>query len=161
VAKRSFERAGDPTCYPEQLAEGLAPWQPSKLYETVMDLGRRDELLELMQARGVRTWLTDLDTLSDEARAEREAHLARMVEASGPRTTSVDVADVLDDKIAAIREHVTQMASDSWFLALTPDEWRRLQPTEDFSLRASTVGVRLPEDDLFAGLPPLDASAGG
>jgi mycothiol S-conjugate amidase len=76
-----------------------------------------------------------------------------MAAAAGPRTTRVDVADVLPDKIAALREHVTQIAADSWFLALDVEDWLRFQPTEDFTLVASTVGVRIPEDDLFAGLP--------
>ena len=75
-----------------------------------------------------------------------------MAEAIGPKTTSVDVSDVLEDKLGALREHVTQIAADSWFLALTADEWRRHQPTEDFTLRVSLHGVRIPEDDLFAGL---------
>jgi mycothiol S-conjugate amidase len=46
------------------------------------------------------------------------------------------------------------MAPDFFFLALTPDEWRRFGPTEDFTLAESRVPVRIPEDDLFAGLPP-------
>ena len=44
VAVMAFERAGDPAWYPEQLAEGLEPWQPLKRYETVMDLSRRREM---------------------------------------------------------------------------------------------------------------------
>jgi N-acetyl-1-D-myo-inositol-2-amino-2-deoxy-alpha-D-glucopyranoside deacetylase len=154
VAKLAFERAGDAAWYPEHRAQGLDAWQPLKLYETVMDMSRREELLTLMQERGVRTWLTGADDETPEQRAEREAHLARMVAASGPKTTCVDVSEVLEDKLAALREHVTQIAEGSWFLALTPEEWRRYQPTEDFTLRVSCVGVRLPEDSLFAGLPP-------
>ncbi len=37
-------------------------------------------------------------------------------------------------------------------VALTPDDWRELMPTEAFTLRASRIGVRISEDDLFAGL---------
>ena len=37
-------------------------------------------------------------------------------------------------------------------MVFTPDEWRTFQPTEDFTLKVSRVGVRLPEDDLFDGL---------
>jgi LmbE family N-acetylglucosaminyl deacetylase len=32
IAQRAFEAAGDPTRFPEQIAEGLDPWQPLKLY---------------------------------------------------------------------------------------------------------------------------------
>jgi N-acetyl-1-D-myo-inositol-2-amino-2-deoxy-alpha-D-glucopyranoside deacetylase len=155
VAKLAFARAGDPAWYPEQLTGGLSPWTPAKLYETVMDMTRRQELLEIMQQRGVRTWLTGREDETDEERAEREAHVARMAAAAGPKTTSVDVREVLDAKVAAIREHVTQIAEGSWFLALTPDEWRQYQPAEDFTLRVARTGlVEIPESDLFAGLPP-------
>jgi GlcNAc-PI de-N-acetylase/NPCBM-associated, NEW3 domain of alpha-galactosidase len=32
LVRQAFGEAGDPTKYPEQLREGLRPWQPSKLY---------------------------------------------------------------------------------------------------------------------------------
>jgi mycothiol conjugate amidase Mca len=153
VAKLAFARAGDPTWYPEQLTDGLEPWQPVKLYETVMDLSRRMELLELMKERGIRSWVTGSDDETPEQTAQREAHLQRMADATGPKTTSVDVAEVIDAKLAALRAHVTQIAADNFFLVFTPDEWRRFQPTEDFTLRESRVGVSIPESDLFAGLP--------
>jgi len=156
VAALAFERAGDPAWYPEQLAQGLAPWQPTKRYETVMDLSRRVELMELMKERGVRSWLSGAEDETPEQKAGREAHIQKMADASGPKTTSVDVADVIDDKLAALREHVTQIAPDNFFLVFTPDEWRSFQPTEDFTLRVSRVGVAIPEDDLFAGLPSED-----
>lgn len=154
VAKLAFARAGDPSWYPEQLADGLEPWQPVKLYETVMELSRRMELLELMKERGIRSWVTGSDDETPEQREQREAHLQRMADATGPKTTSVDVTDVIDEKLAALRAHVTQIAADNFFLVFTPDEWRRYQPTEDFTLRVSRVGVEIPEADLFAGLPP-------
>lgn len=153
VAKLAFERAGDPAWYPEQLAEGLEPWQPLKLYETVMDLTRRMNLIERMKERGVRSWITGSEDETPEQKAGREAHIQKMVDATGPRTTAVDVSAVIDDKLAALREHVTQIAADNLFLLFTPEEWREFQPTEDFTLRVSHLGVRIPEDDLFAGLP--------
>lgn len=153
IAKLAFARAGDAAWYPEHAAEGLAPWQPSKFYEPVMDLSRREEIQELMASRGVQTWMTDRPDETDEEREERLVHVRRMTEASGPKTSSVDVSDVIEDKLAALREHVTQIRDDGWFLALTPDEWRRFQPTEDFTLRISRLGVEIPESDLFAGLP--------
>lgn len=153
IAKLAFDRAGDPAWYPEQLAEGLAAWQPVKLYETVMDLSRRVALLERMKERGIRSWLIGPDDETPEQKADREAFIQRMADASGPRTTSVDVSDVIDDKLAALKEHVTQIAEDSFFVLFTPDEWREFQPTEDFTLRVSRIGVAIPEDDLFAGLP--------
>ena len=55
-------------------------------------------------------------------------------------------------KIAALQAHVTQISADNPFLALGAEALRRYQPTEDFTLRVSRVGVRIPEADLFAGL---------
>jgi mycothiol S-conjugate amidase len=77
-----------------------------------------------------------------------------MQAAMGPKTTSVDVTDQWQRKLDAFRAHVTQIPADGFFLALTPEEWGRFLPTEDFTLAESRIGVRLPEDDLFAGLPP-------
>jgi mycothiol conjugate amidase Mca len=153
VAKLAFERAGDASWYPEQLAEGLATWQPLKLYETVMDITRRTEMADLMRERGVRSWLTGDPDETPEQSAGREAHIARMVAAAGPKTTQVDVSAVMDAKFEALRQHVTQIAPDNFFLVFTPDEWRTFAPTEDFTLRVSQLGVRIPEADLFAGLP--------
>jgi mycothiol S-conjugate amidase len=62
----------------------------------------------------------------------------------------------VEQKIAAMREHVTQLAADHFFLALTADDWREFMPNEEFTLSDSRVPVRIPEDDLFAGLPAED-----
>jgi mycothiol conjugate amidase Mca len=153
VAVLAFERAGDEAWYPEQLADGLDPWQPSKRYETVMDLTRRVEMTSLLAERGIQTWLTPRPDESDEDRAAREEQIARMVAATGPKTTSVDVSDQADRKLAALREHVTQLSADHFFMALDADDWRAFMPSEDFTLSESRVPVRIPEDDLFAGLP--------
>jgi hypothetical protein len=49
-------------------------------------------------------------------------------------------------------EHRTQIPADADVLALTPEERRRVSPTDDFTLVHSRVERHLPEDDLFAGL---------
>ncbi len=156
LAVLAFERAGDAAWYPEQIMDGLAPWQPLKRYQSVMDLGRRQGLVERLEQRGVRTWLTPEPDETDEQRQEREAFLGRMQDAQGPRTTSVDVTEQIERKLDALRAHVTQIRPSDFFLALTPDEWREFVPTEDFTLAESKLGVRIPEDDLFAGLPTED-----
>jgi mycothiol conjugate amidase Mca len=154
VGRAAFERAGDATAFPEQAADGLQPWQPLKLYEQTFEAGRREdpELLQLLEERDIAApWRPPPDE-TDEARAEREAWWARMLAAAGPLTTRVDVSSYAEAKLAALREHVTQIAPKSWFLALDADELRRFSPTEDFSLVESRLPVRLPESDLFAGL---------
>jgi mycothiol conjugate amidase Mca len=156
LAVLAFERAGDPTWYPEHIADGLQPWQPLKRYQIVMDFGRRQELFERLEQRGVRTWMTPDPDETEEQRQEREAFLGRMQEAQGPKTTSVDVTDQIERKLEALRAHVTQIRPTDFFLALTTDEWREFAPTEDFTLAESKVGVRIPEADPFAGLPTED-----
>jgi N-acetyl-1-D-myo-inositol-2-amino-2-deoxy-alpha-D-glucopyranoside deacetylase len=154
VAVAAYERAGDPSAHPEQLADGLAPWAPAKLYETVLNFAGRPGILQRVTERGIKAWwLPDPDE-PPERHAEREAFMARMAAASGPVTTRVDVAAFLERKRAALEEHATQIHRDGVFLGLTVDDWRELAPTEDFSLRAArgVAEVRLPEDDLFAGL---------
>lgn len=154
ITKIAFERAGDPEAFNEQLESGLTPWQPLKLYETVLDISRRQAFQDLMEEKGIAAWWVPPPDESPEQRAEREGHLQQMADAQGPITTRVDVSEQMDAKLAAMREHVTQLPADGFFLAFTPDEWRGFRPTEDFTLRESTVGVRIPEDDLFSGLPP-------
>nr|MBA3851708.1 PIG-L family deacetylase [Chloroflexota bacterium] len=153
VAKLAFARAGDLDAYPDQLQGGLAPWQPLKLYENVLDIARRQEFLDMIEAKGIQTWWSPPPDETDEARTQREAHLALMSAAQGPVTSRVDIGAFTGAKLAAIGEHVTQLSKEGFFLAFDADEWRTMQPTEDFTLRVSHVGVRIPEDDLFDGLP--------
>lgn len=153
VAVMAFERAGEAAWYPEQLADGLEPWQPLKRYETVFDLARRREMAAVLEERGIPSWLTPDPDEPEEARQQREAQFARMSEATGPKTTSVDVSGEVERKLAAMREHVTQLAADHFFLSLTADDWRQFMPNEEFTLSESLVPIRIPEDNLFAGLP--------
>jgi N-acetyl-1-D-myo-inositol-2-amino-2-deoxy-alpha-D-glucopyranoside deacetylase len=140
ITKAAFERAANE----EQ--------PPLKLYETVLNMARRDEIRQVAEERGADPWWAVKEDETDEERRGREEHLQRMAQAQGPVTTSVDVRSYIDPKHAAMREHVTQLSPTMTFLALTPDDWRELLPTEDFTLRVARVGVRIPEDDLFAGL---------
>jgi LmbE family N-acetylglucosaminyl deacetylase len=140
IAKAAFERSA------------ALESAPVKLYETASSNRRRDEVMRRAAERGVKPWWTASDEETAEERAAREEHLAKMEAAQGPVTTVIDVADFIDAKYAALGEHVTQLARDGFFLALTADDWRELMPTEDFTLKVSRIGVRLPEDDLFAGL---------
>ena len=155
IAKGAFARAGDPNRYPEQLEgqDAVEPWQPLKLYESVLDIERREEMSRLLEERGIRPWWTGSPDETDEQRREREDWVGRMAAAAGPKTTRVDVTDFLAAKHAALAEHVTQIAPDNPFLALGPGDWARVAPAEEFTLRESRVApVRIPEDDLFAGL---------
>ncbi len=140
IAKAAFERAADD------------PRPPLKLYETVLGMARREEIWRVAAERGVEAWWQPAESETDEERRQREEFMQRMADAQGPVTTTVDVSRQIEVKHAAMREHVTQLSSRSTFLALTPDDWRELLPNEEFTLRESRIPVRIPEDDLFAGL---------
>ncbi len=155
IAKAAFARAGDPNRYPEQLEgqDAVEPWQPLKLYESVLDIEGREEMSRLLEERGITPWWSARPDETEDQRREREEWVARMADAVGPKTTRVDVVDFLAAKHAALAEHVTQIANDNPFLALGPEDWQRIAPAEEFTLRESRVApVRIPEDDLFAGL---------
>jgi LmbE family N-acetylglucosaminyl deacetylase len=128
------------------------PGGPAKLYESVLQWSRMEGIQQELAERGIQSgWGPKADESAEE-KAEREAFGAKMAAAAGPVTTSVDVTGFEDHKIAALRAHVTQISATNPFLALGADALRRYQPTEDFTLRVSRLGVRIPEDDLFAGL---------
>ncbi len=136
----AFHAAGDPACYPEQIAAGLAPYRPHKLYGTaiprrffqavsrrMVELGRGDH-------PRVQRFLKQPFGLPDDA-----------------CTTDVAVVDYWDIKQAALQCHSTQLDPESIFAALPPEEMRQLQACECFQLLESDVG---PDEagDLFAGL---------
>ena len=125
---------------------------PVKLYETAGWNRRREEVQKRAEERGVKSWWSSPEEETDEQRQEREAYMARMAAAVGPVTATVDVTDFLTNKLAALGEHVTQLPKDGFFLALTLDDWKELLSVEEFTLRVSRTGVRIPEDDLFASL---------
>lgn len=139
IAKAAFEATADDA------------GAPLKLYETAGSNRRREEVMKRAVERGVKGW-GGSDDETDDQRAEREAFMKQMADAQGPVTTVVDVAHWIPRKLEALREHVTQLPADGFFLALTEADWLELMPVEEFTLKVSRVGVRLPEDDLFAGL---------
>lgn len=134
----------------ERAADDADP--PTKLYETAVDWARREEVWRVAAERGADVRWQPRDDEPEEDRAAREEQMAKMRAAGGPITTRILVHDFIDAKYAAMRAHVTQLSPKMFFLALTADDWRELLPTEDFTLRVSRVGVRIPEDDLFSGL---------
>jgi N-acetyl-1-D-myo-inositol-2-amino-2-deoxy-alpha-D-glucopyranoside deacetylase len=154
VAKGAFERAGDPTAYPEQLSDGLAAWAPAKLYETVLALAGRERLMQRAVERGIKAWWLPDEDATEEQRLELAAFGERMQAANGPVTTRVDVSAWLPAKRAAVEAHVTQITPDGFLLGLTLEDWQELMPSEEFSLCAARglAEVRLPEEDLFSGL---------
>ncbi len=142
IAKAAFERS--------VAEDGDAA--PLKLYETAFNFRRNEEVMKRAEERGVQNWWAPSEDETDEQRAQREEHMAKMAAATGPVTTSVEVGDYVANKLAALKEHITQLRHDGFFLAFTVQDWQELMHTEEFTLRVSRSGVRIPEDDLFAGL---------
>ena len=153
LARAAFARAGDPTAYPEQLADGLEPWQPNKLYEPVTDLGRRRKLIRALRSDGIGAAALILFRAARHWRPGRERERSRSASAQHAVTTRVNVSRFIEAKYAALAEHRTQVAPDSDHFVLTPQQRKRVVPTEDFALRA-VRGLQPPthEKDLFAGL---------
>ncbi|HYH93239.1 MAG TPA: PIG-L family deacetylase [Candidatus Saccharimonadales bacterium] len=165
VAVRAFPRAGDPSCYPEQLTPesggtgpsaedgGLRPWTPSKLYEQAIPASVRTAMREQLEATGQPSpWSPPADATPEQLE-EFEAFQAKMLVPDESVTTWIDISgDPLERKWRALHEHVSQIAADGPFMAFGLEGWREAWHTEAFILRESTVQTERPETDLFAGL---------
>lgn len=141
----AFERAGDPTWYPE-LGE---PFQPLKMYYTVWAKARLLAVHEAMiRLRGSSPF--DQDWL-DRPGADHRI------------TTRLDVGAYLWARSGSLRAHATQVdPNEPWWFGLTDDELAEVYPWEDWILAKSAVGGPAEgeiEDDLFAGVA-LDIDAG-
>jgi LmbE family N-acetylglucosaminyl deacetylase len=152
VARAAYDRSGDPIAYPDQLGGGLEPWAPSKLYEVVEQLNRREKLGRALRAGGVVGAVSIVLRVLRHWRPWYEGERSRAAAAQGPVTTRVDVRGVIELKYAALVEHRSQIGSGSDRLSLRPEQRRLVNPTEDFTLVQSRVETTVPEDDLFAGL---------
>jgi mycothiol S-conjugate amidase len=71
----------------------------------------------------------------------------------------VPCADYFSVRDRALLAHATQVDPDGAWFACPLEIQRRVWPTEDFELARSRVDVRLPEDDLFAGVRELVAES--
>ena len=135
VTMAAWDAVADPSRYPE----AGDPWQPSKLYYSVMSKARVMALHEGFAAAG-------LESPFDQKWLDRPGQDDLI-------TTRIDISDHYPARTAALRAHATQIDPDSkfWF-GLPDDVVARLYPTEDFQLAQSLTDSVLPEDDLFAGL---------
>ena len=135
----AFERAADPDWFP-----GTGePFQPLKLYYSAWSsarmIGMHEKFLELgLESPFDETWR------------------ARWADASQDEliTTKVPVGDFYDIREKALLAHATQIDPDSpfWF-GLPSEVAREVHPFDDYILARSLVDTRVPESDLFAGVP--------
>jgi mycothiol S-conjugate amidase len=144
ISIAAFERAGDPTWYPE-LGQ---PWQPLKLYYTVWSRRRLVAVHDaLIRLRG--------ESPYDEKWFERPDQDDRI-------TTQIAVGDYLWARTESLRAHATQVdPTEPFWFGLTDEELTGVYPYEDWILARSLVGVPpegTTEDDLFAGVRERVAS---
>ena len=136
ISEVAFDAAGDPGQYPS----AGAPFQPSKLYETVWAAARIRAMHEKFVELGLESPFDD-------------KWLAR-VQRDDPISTSIDIAEFADVRGEALRAHATQVDPNSpfWF-GLPPEVLRTIHPYDDYRLVRNRLGpIEVKEDDLFAGL---------
>lgn len=139
VSVGAFEAAADYARFPD----AGEPWAVSKLYYNHGFLRARmqllhDEFVKRGQEGPFQKWLKHWDP-------EHDPFESRV-------TTRVECSAYFSQRDDALRAHATQIDPNAEFFA-APIEWQqRLWPTEEFELARSRVPVKLPEDDLFAGI---------
>jgi len=139
VSIGAFEAAGDYRRFPD----AGAPWTVSKLYYNHGFLRARmqmfhDEAVKRGQDPPFKKWLEHWDP-------EHDPFESRV-------TTRVECATYFGQRDDALRAHATQIDPNHDFFAVPIASQQGLWPTEEFELARSRVPVRLPEDDLFAGI---------
>ncbi|HWH30243.1 MAG TPA: N-acetyl-1-D-myo-inositol-2-amino-2-deoxy-alpha-D-glucopyranoside deacetylase [Mycobacteriales bacterium] len=138
VTVAAFDAAGD-AGYEPDLGE---PWQPAKLYWSVVPRSMLQSAIDTLREQGH----------GDFFAVERAEDLPFGVP-DEVVTTAVDAGDHLEAKLAAMRAHKTQIEVDGPFFALSNKVGQRAFGIEHYVLAR---GVPVPgpdgrEDDLFAG----------
>ncbi|WP_052104274.1 mycothiol conjugate amidase Mca [Cellulomonas cellasea] len=145
VSAEAFAAAGDP----ERYRDAGEPWTPLKLYYNHgFSMARIRAAHEALVERGLESpfgeWV--------ESRAAREIPEREV-------TTRIECAEFFAARDDALRAHATQIDPDGFFFAMPRDLEREVWPFEEYELAESRVPVRLPEDDLFAGLRSADPTS--
>jgi mycothiol S-conjugate amidase len=141
VSMAAYEAGGDHMLYPD----AGEPWNVLKLYYNHGFLRKRMQLIQDEFAKHglhgpfdkwLKNWDPELDVF---------AHRV---------TTRIESSKYFEQRDDALRAHATQIDPKGDFFA-APIEWQqRLWPTEEYELARSRVPVKMPEDDLFAGIDP-------
>lgn len=140
---RAFDLAGDPEAYAEQLANGLGPHTPLKVYWTGFSREFFEEVARYLKEQGMD--LSQFGPFNPETRRSMLEHEI---------TTQVPVAAYVELKERAWAAHATQQNPSGVLAKLPRDLWRKFRMTEHFVL-AKTRAPRhdgIIEDDLFAGV---------
>lgn len=137
ISLAAFDLAADPDFAPE-LGE---PWAVAKLYYiNGFHRQRFSAVSRHLRAEGTPNEM--LDQMLQHYDESRDRVL----------TTRVDVRDFLQIRDDALRAHATQVDPEGPFFRISHEAEIAAWGTEDYELHISRIGVKLPEDDLFAGL---------
>ncbi len=95
----AFHKAGDPASYPEQLADGLEPYQPQKLYYTIFPRMQLRLMVLAVRLRG-----------QDPRRmgVNKDLDLQAALDNSLPANTRIDIRGFMDKWDAASNCHASQ-----------------------------------------------------
>ncbi|HUS17148.1 MAG TPA: PIG-L family deacetylase [Chloroflexia bacterium] len=143
VTLAAFRQAADATCYPEQVAAGLAPWRPRKLYYSAFSPGVLRVALVIMR-------LLRRDTRHFGENGDID--LERAVAESTAISTKIDCGAYLPAIERAMRCHASQLGGMSGMLRLPRPLLRLLRGNETFTRVVPPARRRRIERDLFAGL---------
>jgi mycothiol S-conjugate amidase len=137
----AFERAGDPTWYPE----AGEPWIPLKLYFATWSQSMFRRLQAGYAVHGLEfrfgTGMVIIDDGNLPGRSDEEI------------STIIDIRATIRTKLAAMRCYKTQIMPDFFFFTAPEEVAVDVLGREYFVLGASRVRSRLPESDLFEGVP--------
>ncbi len=145
ITNQAFEQAGDPACYPEQLADGLSAYAPQKLYYSALARSTGSQLRAYLQKAGI-----NFAPGGDQATIPAE----QMGTPDELITTVIPLSDrIYETKVRAWAAHRTQNDPNDFLNRLPPDIGRLLRGTERFVLAfppgAPGNGA---EHDLFTGV---------
>ncbi len=145
LTRDAFHKAADPDCYPEQLAEGLDPYKPQKLYATGFPRAAMSTMRALAQSAG--------QTFTPGG-AAATIPVEEMGTPDDEITTKMMLSDAqFQTKMLAMNAHRTQIGDSSPMKLLPDDAVRNWLGTESFVLlEPAGLPGNGSEDDLFAGV---------
>ncbi|MDA1128892.1 MAG: PIG-L family deacetylase [Chloroflexi bacterium] len=138
----AFKLASDLTAFPEQLAGGLTPHAPQRLFYSARPMGFRLEWANKLRAAGIDFALPTPEQL-EHGNPPEEIHL------------ELDVSDQLETKMACILCHRTQVAPN-WPYHRVPRDVAEWVLGREYYIRARpevSPGTTVP-DDFFDGITP-------
>ncbi len=144
AARAAFAAAPDPARYPEQIAAGQAPWQPSKLYYPTFG------------TRFIRNAIGALRLLGRDPRRfgqNNDIDAVRIIEETTPITTTIDCGDWVEPNIRSKLCHRSQLSGTPFYDRMPRVLARRMLGSEHFTRVIPAWGGSAEcERDLFAGV---------